>query len=277
MLEQDPSLVAGFGTGVRGVPDSLADRTAPLNGRDDALAEVLAWWDRAADGGGPIIGSVTGEAQIGKTRLALELAALLRTEFPDGVVRLFLAPLNRPDAFLPAAERYDLVQSLDRRAALEAIRLLGAPGTGPLEVNVAAKTIGDPEFIQAVEEALREADADPRELVVELKEQVAVADLKRARAFVERVRAMGCGFALDNFGSGFGSFFYLKHLPVDYVKIDGDLVRDELGTVIGGRGPLVLGLTFIAAVYLLPRGLAGLVPGALRLPARPAMGTGVAE
>jgi diguanylate cyclase (GGDEF)-like protein/PAS domain S-box-containing protein len=143
---------------------------------------------------------------------------LLRMRTPDG-------DILPPDAFLPAAERYDLVQSLDRRAALEAIRLLVLPGTGPLEVNVAAKTIEDPEFPDAIEEALREADADPRELIIEVKEQVAVADLKRARAFSERVRAMGCGFALDNFGSGFGSFFYLKHLPIDYVKIDGDLVR----------------------------------------------------
>jgi EAL domain-containing protein (putative c-di-GMP-specific phosphodiesterase class I) len=118
-----------------------------------------------------------------------------------------------------------LVQALDRRAALKAVRLLALPGTGPLEVNVAAKTIEDPEFADAVEEALREADADPRELIIEVREQMAVADLKRARAFSERARAMGCGFALDNFGSGFGSFFYLKHVPIDYVKIDGDLVR----------------------------------------------------
>jgi EAL domain-containing protein (putative c-di-GMP-specific phosphodiesterase class I) len=91
-------------------------------------------------------------------------------------------------------------------------------------VNVAAKTIEDPDFVGALAEELRETGADPANLVLEASEQVAVADLRRARAFAERVRELGCGFALDNFGSGFGSFFYLKHLPVDHIKIDGHLI-----------------------------------------------------
>jgi EAL domain-containing protein (putative c-di-GMP-specific phosphodiesterase class I) len=133
-----------------------------------------------------------------------------------------------PDAFLPAAERFDLVQALDRRAAHQAVMMIATsdPDGEPLrlEVNVAAKTIDDPEFVDALAEALRETAADPANLIFETSEQVAVSDLKRARAFSEQVRALGCGFAIDNFGSGFGSFFYLKHLPVDHVKIDGDLV-----------------------------------------------------
>ena len=132
-----------------------------------------------------------------------------------------------PDAFLPDAERFDLVQALDRHAAHQAVRLIAAGSNGEplrLEVNVAAKTIDDPEFVDALAEALRETGADPANLILETSEQVAVSDLKRARAFAERVRELGCGFALDNFGSGFGSFFYLKHLPVDHIKIDGDLI-----------------------------------------------------
>ena len=133
-----------------------------------------------------------------------------------------------PDAFLPAAERFDLVQALDRRAAHQAVMLMATsePDGEPLrlEVNVAAKTIEDPEFVDALADALRETEVDPANLILETSEQVAVSDLKRARAFSERVRELGCGFALDNFGSGFGSFFYLKHLPVDHIKIDGDLI-----------------------------------------------------
>ncbi len=132
-----------------------------------------------------------------------------------------------PDAFLPAAERFDLVQALDRRAAHRAVGLIAAESDGEplrLEVNVAAKTIDDPAFLDALAEELRETGADPANLILETSEQVAVADLKRARSFAERVRELGCGFALDNFGSGFGSFFYLKHLPVDHIKIDGDLI-----------------------------------------------------
>jgi diguanylate cyclase (GGDEF)-like protein len=133
-----------------------------------------------------------------------------------------------PDAFLPAAERFDLVQALDRRAAHQAVMMIATsdPDGEPvrLEVNVAAKTVDDPEFIDALAEALRETEADPANLIFETSEQVAVSDLKRARAFAERIAELGCGFALDNFGSGFGSFFYLRHLPVDHIKIDGDLI-----------------------------------------------------
>jgi len=156
-----------------------------------------------------------------ETRRIDRYELLVRMQTPDGDVL-------PPDAFLPAAERFDLIQALDRRAALEAIRLIAESGSDSdplrLEVNVAAKTIDDSEFLNAVAGALRESGADPANLIIEASEQVAVADLRRARAFSERVHELGCGFALDNFGSGFGSFFYLKHLSVDHIKIDGDLV-----------------------------------------------------
>ncbi len=146
---------------------------------------------------------------------------LIRMRSPEGDVL-------PPEAFLPDAERFDLVQELDRRAAHQAVSLIAAESNGEplrLEVNVAAKTMEDPEFTEALADALREEGVDPANLILEVSEQVAVSDLKRARAFAERVSELGCGFALDNFGSGFGSFFYLKHLPVDHIKIDGDLIR----------------------------------------------------
>jgi len=146
---------------------------------------------------------------------------LIRMRSPEGDVL-------PPEAFMPDAERFDLVQELDRRAAHQAVSLIAAESNGEplrLEVNVAAKTMEDQEFTEALADALREEGADPANLILEVSEQVAVSDLKRARAFAERVAELGCGFALDNFGSGFGSFFYLKHLPVDHIKIDGDLIR----------------------------------------------------
>jgi diguanylate cyclase (GGDEF)-like protein/PAS domain S-box-containing protein len=145
---------------------------------------------------------------------------LLRMKEPNGEI----VP---PDAFLPAAERFDLIQELDRRTAEEAIRrIASAAGPEPLrlEVNVAAKTIDDERYLEGVAQTLKETGADPSCLIFEASEQIAVADVNRARRFSERVRELGCGFALDNFGSGFGSFFYLKHLPVDHLKIDGDLI-----------------------------------------------------
>ncbi len=146
---------------------------------------------------------------------------LIRMQSPEG-------DILPPDAFLPDAERFDLVQELDRRAAHRAVGLIAAESNGEplrLEVNVAAKTMEDPEFTDALADALREEGADPANLILEVSEQIAVSDLKRARAFAERVGELGSGFALDNFGSGFGSFFYLKHLPVDHIKIGGDLIR----------------------------------------------------
>jgi diguanylate cyclase (GGDEF)-like protein/PAS domain S-box-containing protein len=156
------------------------------------------------------------------TRRVHRYEVLLRMRAPNG-------DIVPPDAFLPAAERFDLIQQLDRRTAVEAIRRIAASASDPeplcLEVNVAAKTIDDERYLEGIAQALKETGADPSSLIFEASEQVAVADLNRARRFSERVRELGCGFALDNFGSGFGSFFYLKHLPVDHLKIDGDLIR----------------------------------------------------
>ena len=147
---------------------------------------------------------------------------LLRMEAPNG-------DIVPPDAFLPAAERFDLIQELDRRTAVEAIRRIAASASDQeplcLEVNVAAKTIDDERYLEEVAQALRDTGAEPSALIFEASEQMAVADLNRARRFAEAVHELGCGFALDNFGSGFGSFFYLKHLLADHLKIDGELIN----------------------------------------------------
>src|SRR5215211_4769468 len=155
------------------------------------------------------------------SRLVHRHEVLMRMRTPNG-------DIVPPDAFLPAAERFDLIQQLDRRTAVEAIRRIAASASDPepmsLAVNVAAKTIDDELYLEEVAQAFDETGADPSRLSFEASEQVAVADLNRARRFSERVHELGCGFTLDNFGSGFGSFFYLKHLPVDHLKIDGDLI-----------------------------------------------------
>ena len=112
---------------------------------------------------------------------------LIRMQSPEG-------DILPPDAFLPDAERFDLVQELDRRAAHRAVGLIAAESNGEplrLEVNVAAKTMEDPEFTDALADALREEGADPANLILEVSEQIAVSDLKRARAFAERVGELG--------------------------------------------------------------------------------------
>ncbi len=136
--------------------------------------------------------------------------------------------LIAPATFLSAAERFDLVQDIDRWVTGRAIDLLGVHHAAgrplALEVNVSAKSLDDDRLLRLVEERLAGADIDPGSLVFEVSETAAVANLQAARDFAERLRVLGCRFALDDFGAGFGSFYYLKHLPFDYLKIDGEFV-----------------------------------------------------
>jgi EAL domain-containing protein (putative c-di-GMP-specific phosphodiesterase class I) len=95
-----------------------------------------------------------------------------------------------------------------------------------LEVNVSAKSLSDPELPVLIEDQLRETGIDPSLLILEVTETTAIANMDEAVEFANRLARLGCGFALDDFGRGFGSFYYLKHLPLHYLKIDGDFVRN---------------------------------------------------
>ena len=133
-----------------------------------------------------------------------------------------------PGRFLYIAERSDLIVDLDVWVVHQAVAMLAdlqrrSPGFR-LEVNVSGRSINDPRLEAAVVASLARHEVDPAGLVLEITETAAVADVEAARAFAERISALGCRFALDDFGAGFGSFYYLKHLLFDYVKIDGEFV-----------------------------------------------------
>jgi diguanylate cyclase (GGDEF)-like protein/PAS domain S-box-containing protein len=134
-----------------------------------------------------------------------------------------------PDQFLPVAERFDLVQALDRWVVRQAIHLIAdAERAGRdvvLEVNLSGRSIGDPALFELLDRELRETGIEASKLVLEVTETAAIENMEVARSFAERLASFGCRLALDDFGSGFGSFYYLKHLPFDYLKIDGDFVR----------------------------------------------------
>ena len=133
-------------------------------------------------------------------------------------------------AFLATAERFDLVQDIDRWMIRQAIRLIAehsAQGRDyKLEVNISAKSIGDPELTRMIEHELAESGINPSLLILEITETTAIANMDEAVDFATRLSRLGCGFALDDFGRGFGSFYYLKHLPLNYLKIDGDFIRN---------------------------------------------------
>jgi diguanylate cyclase (GGDEF)-like protein/PAS domain S-box-containing protein len=135
-----------------------------------------------------------------------------------------------PGAFLGIAERFSLIQEIDRWAVREAIGLLQLhqrAGTRlKLEVNISGRSMSDPQLPALISSELARTEVDPNGLILELTETAAISNMDEALGFAEALTRLGCRFALDDFGAGFGSFYYLKHLPVDFVKIDGDFVRN---------------------------------------------------
>jgi diguanylate cyclase (GGDEF)-like protein/PAS domain S-box-containing protein len=133
-----------------------------------------------------------------------------------------------PGAFLPNAERYDLIGEIDRWVLRRAITLLHqharVGNDFSLSVNLSGKTMNDLELAGDLAEMLKENPIPPGRLVVEVTETAAIVNIERARELSKQLRQMGCLFALDDFGSGFSSFYYLKHLEFDYLKIDGEFI-----------------------------------------------------
>jgi len=115
--------------------------------------------------------------------------------------------------------------------ASHAIELLaGDPGgTIALEINLSGLSLSDTGLLNLIETEVARRQVDPRRLIFEITETAAVSNIPLARRFAERLTQLGCRFALDDFGAGFGSFYYLKHLPFDYLKIDGEFVSGCLG------------------------------------------------
>jgi EAL domain-containing protein (putative c-di-GMP-specific phosphodiesterase class I) len=130
----------------------------------------------------------------------------------------------RPATFLPAAERYGLIGKIDKQVVAQAAQL--AASGRRVQANLSAWSVCNVDLLAVIRRTLEEAHANPSNLVFEITETALMEDVAAGEAFARGVAEMGCDLALDDFGTGYGSFSRLKRLPIKYLKIDIEFVRD---------------------------------------------------
>ena len=149
---------------------------------------------------------------------------LVRLQEPNGKI----VP---PGAFIPAAERYQLMSSIDRWVIHNTLRLLSQnrdvlQKTSSCAINLSGNSLSESGLLDFIKSQVRKFDIPFSKLCFEITETSAIADLANVRKLIDNLHNYGCRFSLDDFGSGLSSFAYLKELPVDYLKIDGYFVKD---------------------------------------------------
>jgi diguanylate cyclase (GGDEF)-like protein/PAS domain S-box-containing protein len=188
-----------------GTRESLLDRTAQLAIITDALHD-----NRLALFLQPIMAIPSGQAT--------HYEALLRVRTPDGQI-LPPAPL------IAAAEASGLIREIDQWVLQHAIGLIASHPGLCLSVNLSARSLDNPELPILLQQMLEQQGVQPQQLILEITETATLNQMTHAEILLTGIRTLGCKLALDDFGVGFSTFQYLKHLPVDFVKIDGSFIR----------------------------------------------------
>ncbi len=138
-----------------------------------------------------------------------------------------------PDQFIAAAERYGITPSIDRWVIDSAFRWLVSEADERrrltmCSINLSGQSLGDDKFLPYVIEQFHRSGIDGSKICFEITETAAIANFSQASRFIQALKELGCKFALDDFGTGLSSFGYLKHFPVDFLKIDGSFVKGVL-------------------------------------------------
>lgn len=137
-------------------------------------------------------------------------------------------------AFIPAAERYNLMPAIDQWVVQHALELLmlqrrtGRTDDISLAINLSGQSLGNDEVLASIRRAIETTGIAPTSLCFEITETAAITNLAAASRFMRQLKQLGCKFSLDDFGSGLSSFGYLSNLAVDYIKIDGHFVKNIL-------------------------------------------------
>ena len=195
----------------------------PADRQKDGMAEDMGWASRVRDSFEndkfnlayqPIVSITDGHIH------AYEV--LLRMKLDDGDAIL-------PGGFMPAAERFGLINHVDRwtvKTAMHKLADLHSTDTSiRFAINLSGRAFEDKELLPLINGILKQTGLEPSALTFEITESAAISNLAAATKFIYQLKDMGCEFALDDFGTGFSSFAYLKNLPVDKLKIDGSFVK----------------------------------------------------
>ena len=235
----------------------------PLRAENDDASAVVSAAESACQaakeqGRDRVHSFAENDMELMRRRREMQWAARINAAFEDGrfeLYRMAIAALQKPEAgehyelllrmrdengkiispdnFLGAAERYNLMPNIDRWVIENAFRWLVSEADererlAMCAINLSGQSLSDDKFLPYVIEQFRKSGIDASKICFEITETAAVASFSQANRFIQALKELGCKFSLDDFGTGLSSFGYLKHFPVDYLKIDGSFVREML-------------------------------------------------
>jgi diguanylate cyclase (GGDEF)-like protein/PAS domain S-box-containing protein len=235
----------------------------PLTRESEDVASVISAADSACQsakeqGRNRVHSFAENDIELMRRRREMQWAARINAALEEGrfeLYRMTIQPLQKPptgahyelllrmrdeggriispDNFIVAAERYGITPNIDRWVIENAFRWLVSEADererlALCSINLSGQSLGDDKFLPFVIDQFQRSGLDASKICFEITETAAVASFSQANRFIQALKELGCKFALDDFGTGLSSFGYLKHFPVDYLKIDGSFVREIL-------------------------------------------------